>query len=252
MSIRAMNWAWLQSLTPTVKLLLMAMADIADDIGVCWPSIALLARKCCVSERTIQRLLAVLQSKKLIEMEPRYRADGSRTSNLYRLQIFTGDKLSPLHDEDGVAAGLEVSGGGDASDAQTTTDPSVTPHKPQPPCCCDSLIFPNLLSGNESDIARKHLSPLSHEKAQEVLDELAARLNAGAVKGPPLGYLRKLVKLQQSGGFVPEAGIRVAAARKRDEELKSQKEPVQTSPPTDPGVAREHIKELKKSLKGKK
>ncbi|MGB5741636.1 MAG: helix-turn-helix domain-containing protein, partial [Sedimenticolaceae bacterium] len=35
-----MNWAWRQTLTPTLKLVLMALADSADDQGVCWPSVS--------------------------------------------------------------------------------------------------------------------------------------------------------------------------------------------------------------------
>jgi hypothetical protein len=33
-----MNWAWLQALKLVPKLVLMALADAADDQGVCWPS----------------------------------------------------------------------------------------------------------------------------------------------------------------------------------------------------------------------
>ncbi|MGB5255148.1 MAG: helix-turn-helix domain-containing protein, partial [Sedimenticolaceae bacterium] len=47
-----MNWAWRQALTPTLKLVLMALADAADDQGVCWPSVSTLAKKCSVSTRT--------------------------------------------------------------------------------------------------------------------------------------------------------------------------------------------------------
>ena len=55
-----MNWAWRQALTPTLKLVLMALADAADDQGVCWPSVSTLAKKCTVSTRAVQRSLRVL------------------------------------------------------------------------------------------------------------------------------------------------------------------------------------------------
>ena len=46
MSIVAMNWAWGRQLKPTAQLVLMSLADAADDDqGVCWPSIPTLARK---------------------------------------------------------------------------------------------------------------------------------------------------------------------------------------------------------------
>jgi hypothetical protein len=40
-----MNWAWRQALATTLKLILMALADAADDQGVCWPSVSTLARR---------------------------------------------------------------------------------------------------------------------------------------------------------------------------------------------------------------
>jgi hypothetical protein len=52
MSIRAMNWAWDVLLPPTAKLVLLALADIADDAGSCWPSQNVIAAKCSVTSRT--------------------------------------------------------------------------------------------------------------------------------------------------------------------------------------------------------
>ncbi len=45
MSIKAMNWAWEQRLPPNSKLILMALADSADEIGKCWPRVRLIAEK---------------------------------------------------------------------------------------------------------------------------------------------------------------------------------------------------------------
>ena len=64
-----MNWAWRQVLTPTLKLLLMALADAADDQGVCRPSVATLGEKCTVSTRTEQRSLRVLIDRRLLIAE---------------------------------------------------------------------------------------------------------------------------------------------------------------------------------------
>ncbi len=48
-----MNWAWQQKLSPTPKLILMALADAANDFGVFWPSVSAVATKCCISIRTV-------------------------------------------------------------------------------------------------------------------------------------------------------------------------------------------------------
>ena len=91
MSIAAMNWAWRQQLTPTAKLVLMSLADAADDHGVCWPSVPTVARKCCVSSRTVRRIMQTLIACDLLSAEPRYRPDGSCSSNRYRLQLEESD-----------------------------------------------------------------------------------------------------------------------------------------------------------------
>ena len=90
-----MNWAWEKKLKPTPKLILMALADASNDFGVCWPSVSTVATKCCVSIRTVRRVMQLLVDRKLLLSEPRYRKDGSCSSNRYRLQLEGGDRLSP-------------------------------------------------------------------------------------------------------------------------------------------------------------
>jgi len=93
-----MNWAWGRRLKPTAKLVLMSLADAADDQGVCWPSIPTLARKCCTSTRTVQRILGELVETGLLRAEPRFRKDRSRSSNRYCLALEGGDNLSGAPD----------------------------------------------------------------------------------------------------------------------------------------------------------
>ena len=56
------------------------------------------------------------------------------------------------------------------------------------------------------------------DQAQELLDELSARLRAKAVHTSPVAYLRGLVRRAIAGEFVPELGQRVAAARRTQRE----------------------------------
>ena len=58
-----MTWAWQGPLPPGLKIVLLALADIADDEGVCWPGHRLLATKCSVTIRTVQRTIASLKDK---------------------------------------------------------------------------------------------------------------------------------------------------------------------------------------------
>ena len=89
MSIRAMHWAWSIKLPPTAKLVLLSLADIADDSGACWPSHPTLAAKCTLTSRTVRRVLIQLRAQELVFVEPRFKSNGSRTSNRYRLPVDT-------------------------------------------------------------------------------------------------------------------------------------------------------------------
>jgi len=93
-----MNWAWQQKPSPTLKLVLMALSDAANDYGICWPSVSTVATKCCVSGRTVRRVMQKLVEGGLLLSEQRYRKDGSCSSNRYRLQLEGGDNLTLAHD----------------------------------------------------------------------------------------------------------------------------------------------------------
>lgn len=61
MSIRIMSRCWDHTtVTGTHLLLLLALADFANDAGVCWPSLARLAQRTRISERQVQRGIANL------------------------------------------------------------------------------------------------------------------------------------------------------------------------------------------------
>ena len=83
MSIKVMSWAWEQELPPLTKLILMAIADHADDSGYAWPGYRGIAKKCGASYRTIQRHVHSLEEQGILKVEPRQRPDGSSSSNGY-------------------------------------------------------------------------------------------------------------------------------------------------------------------------
>ena len=63
MSIKVMTEVWNSSLaTGTKRLMLLALADHANDEGACYPSVMGLAKKCAISERNAQLLLRELES----------------------------------------------------------------------------------------------------------------------------------------------------------------------------------------------
>jgi hypothetical protein len=236
MSIRAMTWAWTAALTPTPKLVLMALADIADDQGLCWPSIKALARKCSLSERSVQRVLHSLQSKELLSVEPQFRKDGSRSSNRYRLAL---DALPPGQIVGGWRRACQgtvtpMSGGDDAAVTPGTTNESIndTPVPPrgsarpleENPVGGD-LTFPDDLTDHQRAALRRCVAVLTQERAQEVLDELAGRMTITSVKNP-IRYCSTLTERVGRGKFQPELGLKVR--ERRESQLSRPKPKVST------------------------
>jgi hypothetical protein len=87
MSVKALTWAFEQPISATEKVVLLALADHANESGLCWPSIAVLVQRAHVGERTVQRALQSLEDGGFIARERRQRENGSDTSNLYRLMF---------------------------------------------------------------------------------------------------------------------------------------------------------------------
>lgn len=81
--IAAIRWARGQhGLPPGCKLVLILLADMANENGVCWPGVALLARDAECDARQAQRHLRMLEERGLLRVQRR----PGRT-NLYILQM---------------------------------------------------------------------------------------------------------------------------------------------------------------------
>lgn len=225
-----MNWAWQQALKPVPKLVLMALADAADDSGVCWPSMSTVAAKCNVSTRTVRRSMQVLVARGLMVAEQRYRKDGSCSSNRYCLKLQGGDNVSPAPVSRDSTPGSGCQGPPDAHVIPGTTMGTVKESQPlqRMPNRVDAsesvecgggdlsdLEYPKGLSAAERKEAEKKLVDLPTDLAQQLLDELAASILAGSIRVTPLAYLRGLIKRAQTGEFTQEAGLRIAEHRKR-------------------------------------
>jgi Helix-turn-helix domain len=108
-SLALTTLAWKLKLAPSPKLVLLALCEHANDAGVCWPSIATLARCACISERQAKRVV-----HKLIEtgfaavignelgghrnQSRRYQLNASKLTEM-GCQIVTGDKTSRVTSE---------------------------------------------------------------------------------------------------------------------------------------------------------
>lgn len=99
MSVEAIAWASKQRTgSPGAKLVLIALANYANDSGQCWPSQATLAMWTEQSDRTIRTHLATLESMGLITRQAREVAGAFAsdliTLNMGQRQILPAEKIS--------------------------------------------------------------------------------------------------------------------------------------------------------------
>lgn len=189
-----MHWGWAQSrLQPSHKLVLMALADIADDSGVAWPSIRTLAAKCCIDTRTVQRILRSLETAGYVTRSPRTTAAGRSTSNVYQLALFgEGGKLPPSRKDSPVEGDTLARG----RVARTPPPRVTTAPPPEPPqesksepsgrCAGRSPAAPHrrgLHPWEQREIATA-LKPMPTAEASRLIRDLAAGLESGSIRAP--------------------------------------------------------------------
>lgn len=143
MSIEVMTRVWANSKQKGSALLLMiSIADYANEKGVAYPSIETLAKKVRMSERNVQILLRKLQEAGEIDIKPNA---GPAGCNLYRIKLDSeatvkgGENFAPPQGENIAPGGEEaftegvkrVSPGGEIQRAggvkRVSPDPSVDP-----------------------------------------------------------------------------------------------------------------------------
>lgn len=131
MSIQAVSAAIkLQGYTATEKLLLICIANYADDSGRAWPSNKRLSNDSALSERTIRTALKTLCDKGAITRTEREREDGSRGTDIIALQ-FVDTQIAPPGAKS-ARGGAMVAGGGAAIAPLTTFEPSLNHQEPSP------------------------------------------------------------------------------------------------------------------------
>ena len=217
-----MNWAWDQRLPPNAKLILMALADSADDAGECWPRLRTLASKCCVSERTVQRALQQFESTGLLSVKHRFTDAGRQTSNRYRLAVGAyPDKLSPSPltgtkegDNDVTLRVTELRPpGGDT--AMSRQEPPGDSSREPTTREAEGLHFPDRLPNAQKTEVASLLRHLEPSQAQLLLDELGGALQvAGTIRTSAARWLRALIRRHAEGTFVPRAGVGIAQERR--------------------------------------
>jgi hypothetical protein len=238
-----MTWAWKVELPPTPKLVLMALADEANDKGYCIPTHGQLAKKCSINERSVRRMIGVLAAGHYLVVHPRFH-NGGRTSNGYQLAVEHPRTNRPGGADCAVQGDRTALSGGhghvrpegpDTVVRATTTKPFVS-SKPPPQLqgdgrsagvepnvsdagCSRGLCYPMGLSTTQRRAIGRLVASLAVDDAQAILDELAGRMERRTVS-TPIGYCVGLVEAHRQGKFQPEVGPAIAerraAARRRE------------------------------------
>lgn len=81
MSIEYSTKVWaIKGITPTDKLVLLCLADFANERGEAWPSVATIVKKTGLVERTIQASIKRLKASQNLEIKA---GAGRKNTNLY-------------------------------------------------------------------------------------------------------------------------------------------------------------------------
>ena len=86
MSFVAFRWAAKQQLPAHAKLVLLMLADRADEHGKSFPSVARLVKDCGIVRSQVQKCMNLLEEHSLVRREAQTRTYG-QTSNMYYLNL---------------------------------------------------------------------------------------------------------------------------------------------------------------------
>ena len=79
-------------LKPRDFTVLACLVKHSNSDYTCFPSYRTIAKECSISQKTVGQALKVLSNKRLIEISNRKRDDGSKSSNLYHINLLNVKK----------------------------------------------------------------------------------------------------------------------------------------------------------------
>ena len=79
------NAVYQSDLSDRARAVYMYLKDRSGAEGLCWPAIKTIGAELGLSRSTVKRALDDLCKAGLLQKDPRWRENGSYTSNLYRL-----------------------------------------------------------------------------------------------------------------------------------------------------------------------
>jgi DNA-binding transcriptional MocR family regulator len=181
MSYKATNWAYDLPLGGPQKAVIVALADMADESGSCFPGHEKISAMTGWSVSTVARSLKELESRGLIKRTHRQGAMGYRTSDRYHLQLTVSlPELLPVTeptrqkslkaDSESLPVRESIPTGQSDGAIEPSVEPLEEPSDSKPPKKgrTPSTPLPDSWSPNEVAIAfaREHRIDLQHEVGQ--------------------------------------------------------------------------------------
>lgn len=96
MSTHILSACWsLTGMSSTQKLVLISLADQANDDGVCWPSIRRMSERTCLSDRAIRDAIVWLSESGVLAVEHRYNSSNVYTISANKFRHVPADSAPP-------------------------------------------------------------------------------------------------------------------------------------------------------------
>jgi biotin operon repressor len=190
MSAKATFWAWAQKgMKANHKLVLLSLANYANDDNRCWPSYNTIADETGLSRSSIIRASNELKKNGYIEILHRNNTNGSNTSNVFLLKIqLTVEQVKP---NDVVSHRHHHS--------VTQTPPSVRERLPQ--CHTDTTLVserhPNLTIESKKEPNNKIIREYPSCVEKDVWDEFMRVRKKRKAVDSDFAYNRLLLKAEK-------------------------------------------------------
>ncbi len=266
MSISLMTDVWRLPLQATRKMVLLALADNANDEGTdCWPSVGKLVEKCSMSERAVQGHLSALEEDGYIKRHERLGRSNKFTIHVDRIRHELLQKVKAIADTSADSAPpaniadlppqiLHPSNANPHSthtpaDSAPPQDLHPTPAESAPittkepslrttttcsiaieSCGGDSfseeLHYP-VCTQEESIAIGELLTKCPAEYRQKVLDEIEGARQAGVIKTNVVPFARGIILAISRGTFTVGHGTKVTAQRLRNATQKTRPNPTE-------------------------
>lgn len=171
-----MTWAWEQPApTPQAKLALLALADRADEDGVCWPSRRWITGKTGMTTNQLKRALRNLEVAGMLNRKRQRRENGTLGTWLFMLPVSVEEQAVDTNTT--VARAAMVNGTNPAKPLQTTMVRIAT-------------MVPATMVG-EADIVRNFLEGSSYEEPSSEAPKSRAKDELWDALSEALGYTPK-------------------------------------------------------------